>query len=624
MGQVEWTELVGEQAETLLAVLLYNKYPEATRVRPSQGDFGIDVLVPNSSVPGTFDVYQIKKFAQSLTASQKGQVEESFRRLLIGLVRRNVPVADWYLVMPLDPTVDNFLDWFNEMPDRVIPKMFEDGKLTLTEDEKDKITAWRNPPERVIKWEGRPLCITLASTYPNVVDYYLHGGRERILKAFKDLSSIYLVDSVLPDPSTADEGTAALLTPAELQDHLFELQEVLDTDPHFRYGISLDPTPPEIVDEPDLVAATQVTQPDGRTLTVRIKQRFAEALRERPIPIKVTFLASDATFDQQAFEMWRKYGMPLVAAPAEVDIDLPGGLGKSMSGGVTQVTALGTPGHTSEVRFRIRQPDGTAGDELLFSLTASTGPEGTGVWETGTDTTGILTFESTTDLESHMGTWTFKRGSIVGREVVEALPIIEFLQDLGAPNVVVQAAQKYGPYADYHDIPEPSKHQFPESLMQFLRALANIQSQSPTPIVIPDLTTVTVGELRAVTQAAALVSGQTVLDTWDSFEVVRDGSRAEASDAQEVDFASEYQLLTTDKLVVDVGGQSLTLGTLSWLLLSVRQEVEGDRLIARPFRNDTVQKNFSPLPDAAGPLERRVLGRIIGRIEDSDTPAETN
>ena len=395
VAQVEWSELVGEQAETLLAVLLYNEYPDATRVRPSQGDFGIDVVKPNSSAPDTFDVYQIKKFAQSLTASQKGQVDESFRRLLIGFIRRDVPIADWYLMMPLDPTVDNFLDWFNEMPDRVISNMFADKKLGLTDVEKEKITTWRNAPGRVIKWEGRPLCTTLVSKYPYVVDYYLRGGQERILKAFADLSSIYLTDSSLPDPSTADAGTAALLTPAEMQSHLFKLQEVLDTDPHFRYGISLDPTPPEITVEPDLVAATQVTQPDGRTITVRIKTRFAEALRERPIPMTVTFLATDATFDQQAFEMWRKYGMPLVAAPAEVEVDLPGGLGAQVSGGISQVTALGAPGLSYDVRFRIRQPDGqSAGDGLLFSLNASTGPDGTGVWETGSDTTGLLSFEA--------------------------------------------------------------------------------------------------------------------------------------------------------------------------------------------------------------------------------------
>ena len=69
--QVEWSELEAAQAETLLSVLLFNEYPRATRIRPSQGDFGIDVLVPNDSAPDTFDAYQIKYFSKSLTASQR-------------------------------------------------------------------------------------------------------------------------------------------------------------------------------------------------------------------------------------------------------------------------------------------------------------------------------------------------------------------------------------------------------------------------------------------------------------------------------------------------------------------------------------------------------------------------
>lgn len=618
VGQVEWSELEGEQAETLLAVLLYNEHPQTTRVRPSQGDFGIDVLNPNSAEPDTFDVYQIKKFAQSPTASQKGQIDKSFRRLLIGLVRRSVPLADWYLLMPLDPTVDNFLDWFNAMPNRVISAMFNDQKLALNDDEKAKITAWKNADGRVIKWEGRPLCVTLASKYPYVVDYYLHGGQQRILKAFADLSSIYLADSSIPDPSTAGTGTSAVLTPAQLQNHLFKLQEVLDTDPHFRYGISLDHTQPEITVEPDLVAATQVIQADGRTLTVRIKQRFAEALRERPIPIKVKFLATDATFDQQAFEMWQKYGTPLVAAPAEVDIDLPGGLGSGQqSDAVSELTILGSPGLDYEARFRIRKPDGPASEDgLLFSLSAATGPAGTGIWEKGTDTTGLLTFESLSDLESGSGTWTFKRESIVGRELVVALPIIQFLQDLSAPNVL-QAAKKYGPYVDHHKIPD-TQPPFPASVMQFLRALADLQDQTDIPIVIPDLTTVTEDQLKAVTEASVLVSGQHVIDTWDRIKMAPAGEVPTESEIagpqQEIDFSKEYQLLVAEELVVKVGGQTLKLGTVSSLLLSAKYAVEGDLVVASPYRNNTMQRNFSPLLDPAAQLGRHVMGRMIGPI----------
>lgn len=623
MTQVEWSELEPPQAETLLAVLLYSEYPRATRVRPSRGDFGIDVLVPNKSAPETFDVYQIKYFHQSLTASQKSQIDKSFRRMLIGLIRREVPIADWYLVMPLDPTTDNLLDWFTEMPDRVIADMLDDAKFTqlekneppLTDAEKAKITAWRSAEHRIIKWEGRTRCISLAAKYPYVVDYYVHGGQAHIMEAFRDLASILRTDDSLADPAAADAAGVALVTPADLQDHLFKVQRVLDTDPHFRYGISLDSQPPEILTEDDLVAASQVIQPDGRTITVRIYQRFDEALRERPIPLKVTFLTSDATFDREAFDMWRKYGMPLIAAPAEVETDLPGGLGDDMSGGVTQVTSLGAAGHTYQVRFRFRTADGTTSPELLFSLTASTGPAGTGIWEKGTDTTGFLTFETLTDLETHQGSWSFQQDSIVGREVVKALPAVEFRQFLCTPNVL-QVAQQYGPFADYRTVPQEMPV-FPEPVMEYLRALATIQSATTTPILIPDLTTITPERAYEVVQAATLVSGQMVVTSWERFAMAADTSIPQAGPEENVNFENEYEVLVFEKLFVNVGEQRLLLGTVGKMALSVRYSVEDDTVVARPYRNDTMQMWFSPNPNAAGPHERRVLGRAIGRIDDA-------
>jgi hypothetical protein len=189
---------------------------------------------------------------------------------------------------------------------------------------------------------------------------------------------------------------------------------------------------------------------------------------------------------------------------------------------------------------------------------------------------------------------------------------------MGAPNVL-QVARRYGPFVDYQQIPVPSKRQFPKSLLDYLRALTVIQQHTPTPLVMPDLTAVSVGDVEAAAQAALLVSGQAVLDEWDQLETVRDGASDDpvTGPAAEIDFGAEYQLLTFEKLVVEVGEQGLTLGTVSSLLLSVKYGLEGARLIARPYRNKTVQKNFSPLaPEAAGAPERRVLGRIIGRIDD--------
>jgi hypothetical protein len=97
-----------------------------------------------------------------------------------------------------------------------------------------------------------------------VIDFYLHGGSQTIRDAIKDVAALLRTDQSLPDPS--DTSTAALVTPAEVYGHLAKLQSVLDTDPHYRYGVSLDPTPPEIVEQPNLVA-TQITEPDGQTIT---------------------------------------------------------------------------------------------------------------------------------------------------------------------------------------------------------------------------------------------------------------------------------------------------------------------------------------------------------------------
>lgn len=146
-GRVEWSELGGDEAETVLANLLYSERTSSTRVRPSRGDFGIDVLDPSKRDAGMYDVYQIKRYAKTLTASQKKEVEKSFRRVLVGLVRREppVPLGDWYLIAPVDNTVDKQLDWFHPMPDRVINEMFEDAELALTEEETQRITAWRKP-----------------------------------------------------------------------------------------------------------------------------------------------------------------------------------------------------------------------------------------------------------------------------------------------------------------------------------------------------------------------------------------------------------------------------------------------------------------------------------------------
>jgi hypothetical protein len=184
---------------------------------------------------------------------------------------------------------------------------------------------------------------------------------------------------------------------------------------------------------------------------------------------------------------------------------------------------------------------------------------------------------------------------------------------------VLQVAQKYGPFRDYAAIP-PHEPKFPDALLGYLRALAIIQTWTPTPILIPDLTTVTVEDVRAVTEAAALIDGQTVVSSWESVRIVSDpetSAGAEDLEEREMSLANQYRLYMLEPLIVNVGDQELTLGAVQQELLSARLETEEGGLRARPCRNNTMHRTFLPDHAVPDPSMRRVVGQDLGPIEDA-------
>ena len=96
MARVEWTRLSGEEVEDLVAVLLCRKSPNATRIRPSRGDGGIDLMVP---IEGTFEVYQVKKFASNLASSQKNQIKKSLDRFETYRKEEGLKVFAWHIAL---------------------------------------------------------------------------------------------------------------------------------------------------------------------------------------------------------------------------------------------------------------------------------------------------------------------------------------------------------------------------------------------------------------------------------------------------------------------------------------------------------------------------------------------
>jgi hypothetical protein len=451
MGRVEWLALGGDEVETLLANLIYNHDSRAVRIRPSQGDYGIDIILPSAANPEKWDVYQVKKFAQNLTSGQKAQIVKSFGRALVGMLRRDVPLNDWYLVLPLDPTLENYLDWLKGMPEEVIDKLKKDKKLDpqLTDEELNRIRTWLDVPDRVIGWKGLPFCESLVADYPYVVDYYLHGGRERLREAVAEVAKLLGRDSSvreLDEAANRGEGNAALLEPGELTEHLGRLDRVLDSDPHYRYDFGIDSRRPDLRIEPWLVAVSQVQIRDDRWLTVKIYARSAQSLEERPIPLKLTFEFEEMSQDHESFKDWLKYGKPF-EGDATVETDLPGGLGSGQSSG--RVMIMPADGEVDSFRNRqqIVGPDRTVLAELSYALTSTSGAQRTGVRAHGEDDSGLIEVESLFDVETQIGTMNYTVKPLVGVVASKALPVLTFARHLCAPNVL-RVAGEYGPFED--------------------------------------------------------------------------------------------------------------------------------------------------------------------------------
>ena len=196
--RVEWTRREPGEIEHLIAIMLCRENPSAIRIRPSRGDGGIDILVPHDD-PRTVSVYQVKSFSENLTTQQKAKIERSFHRLCDFAHQQGITVRAWYLTVPLDPTKENHLTWFQEL------------------------TEGAGFP---CEWRALPYLEGLVSEYPEVVDYYLHDGRERLDNAIIELTNVLRLQQRFIQDGQLD--TQSPLRPGEVGDGLAALHQSLN------------------------------------------------------------------------------------------------------------------------------------------------------------------------------------------------------------------------------------------------------------------------------------------------------------------------------------------------------------------------------------------------------------
>lgn len=460
--QVIWAAHSGNLIEQLIGVMLCREFPFANRIRPSQGDGGIDVMVPVGD--GRVDIYQVKGFTASLTSSQKGQVKDSLDRVA---ANTNVTIRDWYLVVPVNPTPPLMFEWFEPL---VADYGFD------------------------CHWYGLDQCEGLAATYAEVVRYYLADGRHDLEQALADLRAISPL-------GLSGQASGQLLTLQDLAEPFTAAFESVNrSDPHFRYELMVTKHPPFSLTSPPpaqpdgLDVAAIVSQGrEGRdgVVTILIFPRYAEALADRPITGNfVLAVDGDGAPIDAAAASFMEFGVAGEFAVKHLAADLPGGLSENVTDAVVRVGAATSETATPyELRLVTVDDQGDHLGEALCVMEPATVGVGSkpGIRVSGTSSSGLFDMQ----LPMRPGDKTHSIGITIngfaGTEPAAIQSDVWFLHSL-ASAAALRVGRRYGPTTPAG---VPAGETFPvfvdERLVRLIDDLAVIQREAVGDLKLPEL-----------------------------------------------------------------------------------------------------------------------------------------
>ncbi|MFI5954934.1 hypothetical protein [Cryptosporangium sp. NPDC051539] len=510
--------------EHLIGILLCRENPSAQLIRPTQGDGGIDVLIPIEQDDRFIDVYQVKKFATNLTTDQKGQVKSSLKRLVSFATDQKYRIRNWYATMPLSRTND-YLDWLADTATEV-------GATFRCE------------------WRGLAFLEGLASKYPEVIDYYLKDGKDRL-----DRSMTALIEILRQRDSIDRSLGAEPYGPSDAVPGLMAIHEAINRDdPHYRYDIAVSHDRPDVAEEPWLVAAVQKSTPQ-RCVTVKIFARCKQSVIERPIPIQISILADPGSDLERKIDAFDKYGQPLRTQGQGVLSGIarfPGGFEFDLSGGSASITPVSRPEDAYRLRMQVIDPSGhVIAAAMLDMEPVSQGLSGRGVRAYGVHEERVFSIELLTDLETERLSFTIGMKELTGKVPEVVLPGLKLLSNFRAPNLL-RFASPYGPvYHAGEPIPDEAEQiDDLEAVLAVVSSLAVIQNYTTVQLQVPDLSQIDMREVRTLIEIAALLRDGSLPIQWTSF-------LAHASDEPTDEV---FQIIVDQPLSIVANGISVLLG----------------------------------------------------------------
>jgi hypothetical protein len=558
---VPWVTTSPDLIEQIVAVLLSRRHPAALRIRAAQGDGGLDVLVP-AETPGYVDNYQVKRFATSLGDSQKAQIRSSLKT---ARDTHNDPtnpflIQTWLLTLPLDPSRPE-IEWLAKAADRL--------KVPFK-----------------VEWRPLPFLEGLVTEYPEVIDYYLRDGQDRLRGMIADLRDLV---------SLPVSVTGAAVEPGDLTGRLAALLHALNRqDPHYRYDFEVTAEPPILFQRPYLVASV-IDGGAGEYVTFHIYARYASAPEDRPIPITFTVSGTDLTPEGvEAVEAMLRYGAPVdlpAAAIKNLNIDVPAGLGiTNATGDIKMGPTRSDSDKPSRVVWAIVPPDGIQPiAQLIFEMEAPTRGQMGGLFVRGTDTTGVVAVSITIDPPGDEHPAIHLSVTLIdpqGKPIGQALPGLRFLGQFNTPNRLAFGPE-YGLLTAADSLPLPDSPQaVPSTVLHYVEALDTISQRSNKLVTLPDISALTIEDYASVTGAASILRGGAAYGTWTPIP-----AHPKPGDI-DPGLATTAGPVTTDQpLTVSIEGVEHDLGRAHSYLPSAR--IEGD-LNAEPGPDGTIAVTVVP------------------------------
>ena len=586
MARVEWTRHP-DDVEPVVGMLICSRFPNAVRVQPSQGDGGVDIFVPGrAGFAKERVVYQVKSYCkQRLNSSQKRKIKRSFHEVIRTAEDERWKIVRWHLVMPMDLT-DNELNWLKD------------------------VTAGAEFP---CEPNGLLYCDTLASHYPQVIDYYLRDGKERLQGAINNLTAL------ISDRKNRQENDA--LVPADVVSDLSSIYQALnDYDPFYHYNFGVSDTPPP--DEPSpgkpgLVGIYAIQQ-ESVWITIEICAKSLAALDECPISLQFKIaIPKDNDELREQFQKFIDYGAPLTMPEGIVSgsLDLPGGLGGELGGASLRVLSAPDPCDESEsaelvLAILAADSDTVIASTVIRRIEVSTGQAG--VRSVFAEKAGLFTLEMLMKAGQLEGQMNLQVGyDLAGSRPSEVVDGLKVLAAWQSPNRIAFGLT-YGP-RDYGVVATVSTDRDGDAKRwaRICEALARIQDHVTVLLKMP--AEMTKDQAFGIIEAAKLVSGEAVTGTMSRpFTVEHQEPQIEP--AIEPEMGKLYEFVAIKAIKITLGEDEISVGKEALFFRGQYLEIGDDESTIKPV-SDGVSIRYT------GELEvRRVLARHLQGSVNTGSP----